>query len=242
MVMGMKIVICDDLKEDREELKRVLYRFERENNLEFDILEYSDPESLLRDSNIRKTAQILFMDVYMGKVLGTDTAKRMRQMGYTGSIIFCTTSEEHALDGFRVQADGYLVKPYSYEEFVFALSRLHDLFYSKEKRISFKSDRLDYEIALSEICLIETYNKGCYVHTVHEKLFTWKRMKDFAAEIDADNFYKMGRYYLVNMDAIETINEESLILKNGFEIFMPKRDAAAMKQYINDYIWKSMRK
>ena len=58
MVMGMKIVICDDLKEDREELKRVLYRFERENNLEFDILEYSDPESLLRDSNIRKTAQI----------------------------------------------------------------------------------------------------------------------------------------------------------------------------------------
>ena len=88
----------------------------------------------------------------MGDILGTDAAKKMRELGYKGSIIFCTTSEEHALEGFR------------------------------------------------------------------------------------------GRSYFVNMDSIETVKKNSIILKDGFEIFMPKRDLLKIKQDINDYIWKGMRK
>ena len=135
----MKIAICDDVKADREELKAALFKFEKEKNIEFTILEYSTPKSLYSDCKAREELQIVFFDVYMGDILGTDAAKKMRELGYKGSIIFCTTSEEHALEGFRVQADGYLVKPYSYEEFKEAIVRLESLFQNEQKRIVFTS-------------------------------------------------------------------------------------------------------
>ena len=142
----MKIAICDDVKADREELKAALFKFEKEKNIEFTILEYSTPKSLYSDCKAREELQIVFFDVYMGDILGTDAAKKMRELGYKGSIIFRTTSEEHALEGFR------------------------------------------------------------------------------------------GRSYFVNMDSIETVKKNSIILKDGFEIFMPKRDLLKIKQDINDYI------
>ena len=238
----MKIAICDDVKADREELKAALFKFEKEKNIEFTILEYSTPKSLYNDCKAREELQIVFFDVYMGDILGTDAAKKMRELGYKGSIIFCTTSEEHALEGFRVQADGYLVKPYSYEEFKEAIVRLESLFQNEQKRIVFTSERIEYEMPFSEVYLIETSNKGCLVHTSQGTMFTWKKLKEFIAEIDLDCFYQLGRSYFVNMDSIETVKENSIILKDGFEIFMPKRDLLKIKQDINDYIWKGMRK
>ncbi|MCQ2082408.1 MAG: LytTR family DNA-binding domain-containing protein [Lachnospiraceae bacterium] len=238
----MKVAICDDLKEDRQTLKNALYQLEKEKNLEFDIHEYENPETLYKDCVARDDLKIIFFDIYMGDVLGTDAAKKMRQMGYKGSIIFCTTSLDHALDGFRVQADGYLVKPYSYEEFKEALLRLHDLFSNETKKISFVADRIEYNIPVSDVILIETSNKGCIVHTTQEDLFTWTKLKDFSGMEDYDCLYQVGRYYIVNLNAIEMVKAEKISLKNGMEITMPKRDVSKIKQDINDYVWNSMRK
>lgn len=237
----MKIVICDDLEKDRIELRSVLLQFEKEKNIEFTIVEYDNPEKLLMDYDTREEPKIVFLDVYMDNVLGTDVAKAMRNKGYQGSIVFCTTSKEHALDGFRVHADGYIVKPYTYNEFKEALVKLDYLFESEQKRITFTSDRIEYEMPYCDIYLIETDSKGCMVHTSNGIMFTWKKMKDFMSEINADCFYQMSRYYLVNMDCIQNLKEESIVLKNGFEVFLPKRDLKKVKQKINDYIWKSMR-
>lgn len=237
----MKIAICDDRKEDRDHLKNALYQFEKEKNLEFTILEFSNPESLYEDCVARDELKIVFFDIYMDNVLGTDAAKRMRELGYKGSIIFCTTSEDHALDGFRVQADGYLVKPYTYEAFKNSLIRLEDLFFKEQKRISFTSERIDYEVPVSEVLFLETGNKGCNIYTLRGRYFTWKKMKEFAVELESDCFYQIGRYYIVNMSQIEIVKEESVIIKGGYEIFIPKRELLKIKQDINDFIWRSMR-
>ena len=238
----MKVAICDDLKEDRQILKNALYKLEKEKNIEFDILEFETPEALYKNCDARDELKIIFFDVYMGDILGTDAAKKMRQMGYKGSIIFCTTSVEHALDGFRVQADGYLVKPYSYEEFKEALLRLQDVFLHEAKKISFVADRIEYDIPVTDIIFIETSNKGCIVHTVQEDLFTWTKLKEFANMEEYECLYQVGRYYIVNLNAIEKVNAENICLKNGVEISMPKREVTKIKQDINDYIWNSMRK
>ena len=64
----MKIAICDDVKADREELKAALFKFEKEKNIEFTILEYSTPKSLYSDCKAREELQIVFFDVYMENV------------------------------------------------------------------------------------------------------------------------------------------------------------------------------
>lgn len=238
----MKIAICDDQKEEREQLKEALYQLEKEEKIEFTILEYDSPENLYKDCTAREDLKIVFLDVYMEHVLGTDAAKKMRALGYRGSIIFCTSSEDHALEGFRVQADGYLVKPYTYEEFKEALARLTELIHNEGKRISFVSERIEYEIPITDVIMIEASNKGCVVHTTNEDLFTWTRLKEFAENVSTDNFYQVGRYYLVNMDAIEQVKEDQIILNKNLFVDMPKREVIKIKQDINNYIWNSMRK
>ncbi len=238
----MKIAICDDKKEEREQLKEALYRLEKDEKIEFTILEYDSPEHLYEECIASGDIKIVFLDVYMENVLGTDVAKKIRALGYRGSIIFCTSSKEHALDGFRVQADGYLVKPYTDKEFREALIRLSELFHSEVKRISFISDRIEYEIPVTDVIMIETSNKGCVVHTVNGDLFTWTKLKEFAENIYTDNIYQVGRFSLVNMDAIEQVKEEKIILNNNHTVDMPKREITKIKQDINNYIWNSMRK
>lgn len=239
---AVKIAICDDQKEEREQLKEALYRLEKDEKIEFTILEYDSPEYLYEDCIASDDIKIVFLDVYMENVLGTDVARKIRALGYRGSIVFCTSSKEHALEGFRVQADGYLVKPYTDKEFREALIRLAQLFHNEVKRVSFVSERIEYDIPITDVIMIETSNKGCVVHTVKEDLFTWTKLKEFAENIDADNIYQVGRFSLVNMDAIEQIKDEKIILNKNLTVNMPKREITKIKQDINDYIWNSMRK
>lgn len=54
---------------------------------------------------------LMLMDIYMPEKLGIEAARELRDMGSQSRIIFLTTSREHALEAFRVDASQYLVKP-----------------------------------------------------------------------------------------------------------------------------------
>lgn len=238
----MRVAICDDVESDRNELKKALYRFEKERNIELDIREYPNPEPLYMDCKERNDLQIIFFDIYMGDELGTDAAKKIREMGYKGSIVFCTTSQEHALDGFRVQADGYLVKPFTYDDLKIALNRLDNLINNEAKKISFVSERIEYNIQADDVYYIETYNKGCIVYTKNGELFTWTKLREFTEKYPFDCLYQLGRFFVVNLNNISMIKDDRIVMKNNAKIDMPKREAMRIKQDINDYIWNSMRK
>lgn len=237
----MKIALCDDSNSDLKMLKECLIRLEKETNNEFSITNYNDPERLIQDYQSENIPELVFLDIYMNDTLGTDTAKKLRDLGYRGSIIFCTSSEDHALEGFKVKADGYLVKPFTYKEFRDAIWRLDNLFIQKQKKVSFVSERIEYDLPVSDIVLIETSKKGSIVHTEKEQLFTWKRLKDFIAEIDSEGFYQTGRNYFINIDRIESINSEYIIMETGIKIDIPKMDSIKIRQDINNYIWRTMR-
>lgn len=238
----MRVAICDDLKSDRDNLKNTLYRIEQEKNIELDIYEYESPVDLYRDYDENPDYKVIFMDVYMPGYLGTDVAMHLREKGYENSIIFCTTSEEHALLGFRAKADGYLVKPYTYEEFKKAVWRLDELFVSEGRRISFTSERIDYDIPIKDIVMIETEGKGCRLYTVREEFFTWKKIGEFKAYADEEEaLYQIGRSFIINLNQIETLLDDCVVMKNKATVDFPKREITRIRQDINDYFWKMTR-
>lgn len=237
----MKIAICDDLKEERESLKKNLYKMEQEENVELDITEYDSPEKLLGETGGVNEFQVIFLDIYMPGWVGTDVAMKLRDMGYAGSIIFCTTSKEHALLGFRVKADGYLVKPYTYEEFRAALWRLEGMFSEESKCVSFTSERIDYSIQVKDIIMIETEGKGCRVSCEDESYFTWKKIGEFRDEIPDKGFYQISRSCLINLDRASRLSDDSVTMSSGAVVYFPRRDKVRIKQEINDYFWEKTR-
>ena len=59
---------------------------------------------------------VVFLDIYMSGANGIETARELRIFDSDALLIFTTTSTDHALDGFKVRAMHYLVKPYPENE------------------------------------------------------------------------------------------------------------------------------
>ena len=60
--------------------------------------------------------EVVFLDIYMEDENGVEVAKELRSFDRNCILVFTTTSTDHALDGFKVRALQYLVKPYADEE------------------------------------------------------------------------------------------------------------------------------
>src|SRR5687768_3706588 len=69
----------------------------------------------------RKTVDVMFLDIKMPKIIGTDF---IRNLSHPPKIIFVTAYREYAVEGFELDAVDYLVKPVSFERFVKAITRL----------------------------------------------------------------------------------------------------------------------
>ncbi len=238
----MEFAVCDDLEEERRLLKSYLSRYRDENNLDITVTEYCDAESLLKAYKAGNAFDVIFLDVYMDKTDGITAAKKLTESGFNGSIIFCTTSKDHAIAGFELDADDYLLKPYTYERFLKSAGRFEKRYAKSRKSITFKSERLEYSIFLSDIVFIETIPHGTEVYTKNQTLKTRRSLGEFEKDIkDESAFLKVSRSYIVNMNYIKSMEGDSLCFENGTSIPLPVREKQKLKNQINEYFWKKVR-
>ncbi len=238
----MRIVICDDLADQRSLLKGYIRRLEKDDSLELQITEYTCGEDLLRVYGTIVPPDVMFLDVYMEGLTGTEVAAQLKEKGYDGSIIFCTTSIDHAVESYKLKADGYLVKPYSYEDFLDAIWRARQRMQKSQKGLSFVSERIEYHIPLRKISFIETSGRTCLVHTDEGEFGTYKKIGEFEEELSGEpSFIKVGRCFLVNMNLISRFSEDSIVMKNGSYLPLPVRDKKKLQQKVNNWFWKLAR-
>ena len=71
-----------------------------------------------------KPIDVIFLDIQMPDLTGIELARVLEKAGNKAPrIIFTTAFNQYALDGFRVDAIDYLLKPFNYEEFLRAASQ-----------------------------------------------------------------------------------------------------------------------
>lgn len=122
------IALCDDEEADLDKTEQMLKSYGKEHpETEFIMERFLNADSLLnriREKNYKP--DFIFMDIYMSEKSGIDAARELRAMGNSGKLIFLTTSREHALDAFGVEASQYLVKPITKEMLFSALDRFFE--------------------------------------------------------------------------------------------------------------------
>ena len=70
----------------------------------------------------QKTVDVIFLDIKMPKLLGTDFLKNLSN---PPKVIFVTAYRDYAVDGYELDAVDYLVKPVSFERFFKAITKLN---------------------------------------------------------------------------------------------------------------------
>ena len=108
-----QIALCDDEVEELDKSESILKSYREQHTVyDFSIERFEDVNELLRMVREKEyVPDLLFMDIYMPDKQGIEAAKELREMGSKCRLVFLTTSMDHALDAFRVEASQYLVKP-----------------------------------------------------------------------------------------------------------------------------------
>ena len=108
----MRIAIVDDIISERENLREKLNAQLARLSLDTIIFDFASGADFLSAAG-KERFDLVFLDIYMKGQNGVDTAEMLRRFDTDCLLVFITTSTDHALDGFRVRAFHYLVKPYT---------------------------------------------------------------------------------------------------------------------------------
>ena len=108
-----QIAICDDKIAALDKIKNCLERWqEKHTDCDLDEKFFTSADKMLeRIRNDGYKPDLMLLDVYMPDKTGITVAKELRRLGNEGAIVFITTSREHALEAFEVDAVQYLIKP-----------------------------------------------------------------------------------------------------------------------------------
>ena len=199
-----------------------------------DIVEFESGEEFLLAAKERPFT-VLFLDIYMGGANGIEIAKELRKTDADCLLIFTTTSTDHALEGFRVRALHYLVKPYNEKEISTLLDEILSRIPDSGKYIDVKVNGSNIQIPFKNIIYAEHFSHMIHIHTTGGKeMLTRQSFEAFTASLKMDSrFYSCNRGIVINlehavdfdgsmflMDDDNNIPVSRKLLKNARQTFM----------------------
>lgn len=236
----MRVAILDDLAQCRKEIRSSLQQYLDDHYVKeaIAIQEFESGEVFLSDFE-KDRYDLLFIDQYMKQLSGIETAKHIREIDPTVIIIFVTTSREHAIDSYQVKASGYLVKPFTLEDFQQTMT-LVDMDKLKNARyICIQNDK----ILLQEILWVDIEGHYVQLHTLKRGTLRYRLPFVQVSQMlfAYAQFLLCYKGCIVNLEHVLGKEELSFQLDNGESILFSKRDCKRIEQEYHTYLFQKAR-
>ena len=230
----MRIAICEDNEIHRDILEHLLNRYFSERPIHFELVPYQYGMNFLYEMEEGAYFDMAFLDIYMEDTMGNQIAHKLRAMGYQGEIVFLTASSDFAIEGYDVDASGYLLKPLDYGKLEMVMDRITRNIAPSTYQIRHRTTVT--KLAYHEILYIESNNSKCILHTESGESYTvYKTLNTIEKELGDRRFLRCHQSFLVNMDHIKQIGKQFL-LSNGDYVPIRQRGVKAVRQAYIDYI------
>lgn len=230
----IKIAICDDDKNQIKETEVCLARYSATHpDCEIEPKTFHSPIDLLSYIEEKGSFDIYLLDIFMPGYLGTDTAREIRKLGEKGKIIFITSSRNHALEAFEVDASQYLLKPYEEADFFNALDKVFDLFRLERRHyVNLKTTSGMIRLYTRNVVYTESGRKN--YQTIHllnkdkiEVRMTSTEIFDLLSP--ATTFVRCGASININMKFVRQVTKDKIIFDTGEQISYPYRSYRKLK-------------
>ena len=175
---------------------------------------------------------LLFLDIRMPDINGIELAKIVEQYRVKGNlrIIFTTAFDQYALDGYKVDALDYLLKPFSFVDFsksvakalgYFELIRNPEQEVQKinppipETEVSYIYLKFEYQlvrIAVDDIIYVESMKDYVKVFRLSEDkpLLSLTSMKSLEEKLPENKFMRIHRSFIVSLDKIKSATKNAV--------------------------------
>lgn len=193
---------------------------------------------------------LLFLDIQMPELNGLEFS---RMVSDNTRIIFTTAFEQYAIDGYRVNALDYLLKPISYNDFIEAVNKALQWFELRKKaetpdsvqtslptdsnHIYVKSDYKIVQIELDKILYFEGLKDYIKIYTEDNPrpILSLTSMKTMEEKLPSNRFIRVHRSYIVQKQKIKIIDKGRIVF--GKE-YIPVSDSykQELQNYVNEHI------
>ena len=186
-------------------------------------------------------ADLLFVDIDMPGLSGMDFVKSLTEKPL---VIFTTAYSEYAVDGFKVDAIDYLLKPIGYTEFLRAANKAGSLIDFKELHnesvrstkdyLFVKSDYKIVRIELAEIKYIESMHEYVRIHLINDKpVMTLVSLKSVEEQLPTEQFLRVHRSFIVNTARIKVVERNRIVFDNNIYIPVSDQYKSKFQEFIN---------
>ncbi|MEI6142531.1 MAG: LytTR family DNA-binding domain-containing protein [Mariniphaga sp.] len=188
--------------------------------------------------------QLLFVDINMPELNGMEFVKSLINKPY---VVFTTAYSEYAVEGFKVDAVDYLLKPVDYTSFLKAATKVKNLIDLKSatpvENIKATSDHLfvksEYKLVridLDDITYIESQHEYIKINLVNRKpVMTMVSMKAIEDQLPADRFMRVHRSFIVNLKKITVIERNRILFDDKVLIPVSDQYKEKFQRYIDEF-------
>lgn len=163
---------------------------------------------------------IVFTDIQMPGLNGIEFT---RSMVNGPVVIFTTAFAKYAIDGFKLDIADYLLKPFTYEEFLTSVHKAERMIRSIKKPsdevlsnnefLFLKSDYKIKRINFQNIIYIEGLKEYVKVYTTDSEkpVLSLSSLKILEIKLPSDKFMRVHRSFIVNLEKIDTIDRSRIV-------------------------------
>jgi two-component system response regulator LytT len=182
---------------------------------------------------------LIFLDIIMDELNGSDVAYKIRETDTKSSIAFLTSSPDFAISSYDVDAAGYLLKPLSRTKAFSILDKVINI-YETQKYPIHKNSAITY-VPIDKILYVESDNSRCILHQKDGDCCTvYKKLDTIQAELPSSHFLRCHKSFLVNMDYIQSVDKE-FTLVTGDVVAIRQRSLKDIRAQYLEYISKWFR-
>ncbi len=176
---------------------------------------------------------LIFLDIQMPGLSGIDFSKLLHN---GPKVIFTTAYSQYALEGFKVDALDYLVKPINYQEFLKASNKALSWFSLTEQTfdnksvepsntsIFVKSEYKLLKVELSNILYIEGLKDYVKIYTKDQSkpILSLMSLKNLEEKLSPEQFMRVHRSFIVNLHQINKIERNRIVFGS---VYIPIADS-----------------
>lgn len=173
----------------------------------------------IRESRI----DLLFLDIQMPELSGIEFASIIPK---ETKIVFTTAFSQYALDGYKVDALDYLLKPISYDDFLRSANKAYlwhtehskQQIYTQDRFIFIKSDYKLIKVRFDDLLFVEGVKDYVKIYLDNElpPIMTLLNMKKLEESLPQPEFMRTHRSYIVHMHKVEQIDRFRIVFGDHF--------------------------
>ena len=207
----LQLVVCDDEKVFRSDLRKILGTELELCGIDYHISEVASGEE--RIAGLEKAdCQILFLDIEMKGIDGVEAARRLRETKRQMEIVFVTSYADFVFQGYEVRALNYILKPYEPEKIAAVLhTALEALDIEAEKYYVIDQRGGSIRVPLSSVKYFCSDRRTVHAVTTEQEYTFYEKLSDLETEL-SDTFVRIHNRYLVHLKYLDAVRQNTAVV------------------------------